>query len=219
MKNTIYKQKIHQNQPLKGEIPYMSDEELMGLIFPGLVKKSDREDHVLQALCQGLEDAAAGFKNPFLWNIPGLSQTNKRRFKAIREMLHRLAPQDKIRIRHPEEAFGVLKPRIPRHREAFFLMSLGGAQEVIRTRLVSLGTANRSLVHPREVLSPLLRDRAISFLIAHNHPSGNLEPSPEDHQVTQRLSQLGDQLGIPLLDHLILSRENFYSFRQNGQLE
>jgi DNA repair protein RadC len=219
MKNTIYKQQIHQNQPLKGEVPLMTDQELMTLIFPGIKKSKDQEDHIFLALYQGMEQAAAGLNRPFLWNVPSLSPTQKRRFKALRELIRRLGPGAKPRIRHPEEAFAVLKPRIPRHREAFFLMSLGGAQDVIRTRLISLGTANRSLVHPREVLSPLLQDRAISFLVAHNHPSGNLEPSPEDHQVTQRLSQLGEQLGIPLLDHLILSQDSFYSFRQNGGLD
>jgi DNA repair protein RadC len=219
MKNTVYRQEMHKNQPWKGEIPLMTDLDLMALIFPGLIKEEGKEDHLLEALCQGMENAASGVLTPFLWDIPGLSPANKRRYKAMRELIRRVSPQEKTKIRHPEDAFTVLKPRIPRHKEAFFLISLDGGQQVIRTRLISLGTANRSLVHPREVLSPLLLDRAISFLVAHNHPSGQLEPSPEDHQVTQRLSQLGEQLGIPLLDHLILGTDQFYSFRQNDQLE
>jgi DNA repair protein RadC len=77
---------------------------------------------------------------------------------------------------------------------------------------------NRAMVHPREVFAPAVEQRAASVVIAHNHPSGNLEPSEEDRDVTRRIADAGEILGIGLLDHLIFSRDSWFSFREAGHL-
>ena len=75
-----------------------------------------------------------------------------------------------------------------------------------------------TLVHPREVFAGALTDRAAAVVVAHNHPSGNTEPSPEDREVTARLRKAGQTLGIAMLDHVIFSQSGYYSFLEQGEL-
>jgi DNA repair protein RadC len=75
-----------------------------------------------------------------------------------------------------------------------------------------------TLVHPREVYADALTDRAAALVVAHNHPSGRTEPSPEDREVTSRLHAAGETLGVRLLDHVIFSLEGYYSFLEHGEM-
>ena len=90
-------------------------------------------------------------------------------------------------------------------REHFVALYLDGANQIASYSIVSIGTANASMVHPREVFQRAILAGAVSVIIAHNHPSGILTPSDEDHKVTQRLKDSGEILGIKLLDHLIIT--------------
>ena len=90
-------------------------------------------------------------------------------------------------------------------REHFVAVYLDGANQVASYSIVSIGTANASMVHPREVFQRAILAGAVSIIIAHNHPSGVLTPSDEDHKVTQRLKEAGEIVGIKLLDHLIIT--------------
>ena len=90
-------------------------------------------------------------------------------------------------------------------REHFVALYLDGANQVVSYSIISIGTANASMVHPREVFQRAILAGAVSIIIAHNHPSGILAPSEEDHKVTQRLKEAGEILGIKLLDHLIVT--------------
>ena len=89
-------------------------------------------------------------------------------------------------------------------RETFVLLLLDGKHRLRRREIVSVGTLTSSLVHPREVYRAAVRESAAAIVCAHNHPSGDPEPSPEDLEVTRRLAECGRLLGIPLLDHVIL---------------
>jgi DNA repair protein RadC len=81
-----------------------------------------------------------------------------------------------------------------------------------------MGLVNRTLVHPREIFSDPLNDRAAAVLIAHNHPSGNIEPSQEDMEITRRIKNAGIILGIELLDHIIFTDKAYYSFLEEGKI-
>jgi len=100
-------------------------------------------------------------------------------------------------------------------REHFIAFYLDGAHQVVSYSIVSIGTANASMVHPREVFQRAILAGAVSLIIAHNHPSGILTPSDEDHKVTQRLKVAADILGIKLLDHLIVSDVAHRSLRES----
>ena len=103
-------------------------------------------------------------------------------------------------------------------KEHFLVLTLNGAHQVIRLRIVSIGIMNRCIVHPREVFLPAIQDGSAAVILAHNHPSGQLEASEEDKQMTRRLVDAGQILGIPVLDHLILSKNGFFSFLEAGLL-
>ncbi len=103
-------------------------------------------------------------------------------------------------------------------REHFIAITLDGASRVIGTHTISIGTLNQSLVHPREVFYPAIKDKAAAIIIAHNHPSGQLFPSRADKQVTTRLKDAGKLIGINIVDHIILTPDGYYSFQDEGVL-
>ena len=121
-----------------------------------------------------------------------------------------------VTVRTPADAYRVLERYRTRHREHFFVLTLDGAHGITAVRIVGIGIVNRSLVHAREVFRRAIIDNSAAIVVAHNHPSGSLEPSQEDHEVTRRLVEAGKLLGIPVLDHLIISRTGFFSFLEQG---
>ena len=101
--------------------------------------------------------------------------------------------------------------------EHFVCLTLNGNHKLIGTHVVSQGLVNRALVHPREVFRPAIMDNAAAIIIAHNHPSGSLEPSADDKETTRRIKQAGDIIGIKVLDHIIVAPSvGYYSFVEAG---
>ncbi len=96
-------------------------------------------------------------------------------------------------------------------QEHFVLLTLDGARRLIKTHTISVGTLTSSLVHPREVFAPAIEDRANSIIIAHNHPSGSLSVGKKDREVTQRIKDAGELLGIKLDEHIIIAGDEFAS--------
>ena len=101
-------------------------------------------------------------------------------------------------------------------REQFLVCGLDAKHAIIGVNVVSMGSLTMSIVHPREVFKPLILMNAAAWICAHNHPSGDPTPSQEDRQLTTRLRQGADLLGISLLDHLILTDVRYYSFADQG---
>ncbi len=152
------------------------------------------------------------------WRNMGLSPSITLKAAAAWELSRRKLCLSSTRITSPEALFTQVVRWAERPQEVFLSATLNGAQELIRLRVITIGLVNRTLVHPREVFAPALSDRSAGILVAHNHPSGQLQPSKEDLDVTSRLKQAGELLGIPLLDHLIFSRQAFVSLKQLGHL-
>ncbi|MDR0997501.1 MAG: DNA repair protein RadC [Treponema sp.] len=123
------------------------------------------------------------------------------------------------RIRQPGDIHSVLQYHADRKQERFLCLSLNGAHEIIAIRIVSIGLVNRTIVHPREVFADPLMDRAAAVIVAHNHPSGNVEPSGEDDAITGRLKASADILGLNFLDHLIFTGAAWFSYRQSGRMD
>lgn len=112
-------------------------------------------------------------------------------------------------IDSPEKAVEQFADIRTKQQEYFVCLTLDGANRLIAKRIVSIGTLTSSLVHPREVYSDAITDRAASVIVAHNHPSGNSEPSQADRDVTERLREAGELLGISLLDHIIITKGSY----------
>ncbi|MDR0503545.1 MAG: DNA repair protein RadC [Treponema sp.] len=123
------------------------------------------------------------------------------------------------RIKQPSDIFTLVRHFADRKQERFISLSLNGAHEVLAVRIVTIGLVNKTIVHPREVFADIIQDRAAAFCVAHNHPSGQLECSPEDEEITSRLLSASKILGLHFVDHIIFSESSWWSFREKGKLE
>lgn len=119
-------------------------------------------------------------------------------------------------IKSPVDALPYLDTIRNEEREHFVCFSLDGAGHVIQSRIITIGLLNQSLVHPRETFRGAILDNAASIIIAHNHPSGSLEPSSNDIAITSQIVEAGKIIGIKVLDHIIVSKEGHLSMRERG---
>lgn len=118
-------------------------------------------------------------------------------------------------IESDEQALAQLHDIRNHKKEHFVALYLNARNELVHREDISVGTVNASIVHPRDVFAPALEHNATAVIVAHNHPSGSSEPSPEDHDVTSRLKEAGKLLGITLLLHIVVTKDSHATIRQN----
>lgn len=118
----------------------------------------------------------------------------------------------------PEEAEVLVSFLREKKKEHFVTLLLDTRRRLIRMEVTSIGTLGTTLVHPREVFQPAVVHSAAAVIVAHNHPSGDHDPSPEDIDITRRLKKAGDILGIEVLDHIIVGDPRITSMRSRGFL-
>lgn len=128
-------------------------------------------------------------------------------------LLAELSPKGDL-IDAPSKVWNFLRKFTVKRQEHFICLSLNNKNVVLSTTLVSVGTVSETIVHPREIFRKAIEDGASSIIISHNHPSGVLTPSREDIEVTKRLVECGKILGIRLVDHVIISKQSFFSMRE-----
>jgi DNA repair protein RadC len=152
----------------------------------------------------------------------GLGPASVRRVRAafaLARALGQARRPERPSLRTPRAVFELVEPHVRGlEQETFWSLLLDGKQRLRRLVPVSAGTLTASLVHPREVYRAAIREAAAALIVAHNHPSGDPEPSAEDLAVTERLRQAGEVLGIPLQDHVILGEGAFVSLRERLRL-
>nr|WP_255948023.1 JAB domain-containing protein [Brucepastera parasyntrophica]ULQ60403.1 DNA repair protein RadC [Brucepastera parasyntrophica] len=123
-----------------------------------------------------------------------------------------------VQISAPADVYAAVRRYAKSPQEQFIVLTLNGAHEIITVSIVTIGIINRTIIHPREVFIRAIRDSSAAVILAHNHPSGQLEPSPEDLAVTVRLMEAGELIGIPVLDHIIFGKKDFVSLREKGHV-
>ncbi|WP_428025586.1 RadC family protein [Arcobacter sp.] len=154
-----------------------------------------------------------------LLKIHGLGKAKASQIISAIELSRRyLQDTQNYKISNANDVFEEIKPYKNKRQEYFLTLYLDGANNLIETKIITIGTLNQSLVHPREVYSYAIEKRCASIIVAHNHPSGILKPSNEDIKVTLRLKETGKILGIELLDHVIFTNEGFVSLKEEGVL-
>ena len=121
-------------------------------------------------------------------------------------------------ITGPKTVYEALLDKTLIDHEEFYAISVDGQHHITKIHTVTTGLVNRTLVHPREIFRNAIIDNAVAIIVAHNHPSGSLDPSTEDKQITKSISDASKIIGIDLLDHVIISKEGFYSFLEHGDL-
>lgn len=150
--------------------------------------------------------------------MPGVGPARASVVVAAVELGRRLVKPRGPLVTTPEEAYRLLYDMAGFRKEHFRALYLDSRRRVLASETVSIGTLTASLVHPREVFHPAIERSAHSLVVAHNHPSGDPEPSAEDLALTRRLRQAGDILGIELTDHLIIGRDCYVSLKELGFL-
>lgn len=137
-------------------------------------------------------------------------------FQAISEKYAKEKVPKKISLSSPQAVVNYLKEKIGREKkEHFVILALDSRDNLIGINDISIGTLDSSLVHPREVFEPAVRHLAAHVIVAHNHPSGDPEPSEDDLTITKRLTEAGKIIGIDILDHIIITKTKFFSFKEN----
>lgn len=195
----------------------LSDEELATIIIGSGIKDS-RVQNIGADLLRLLDRKKNSVTLQDLISIRGLGAVKAGQIMAAFEFIRRKLAPARLRISFPADILPFVLQYADRKQEYFLCASLNGAHEVAAVRIVTIGLINKTVVHPREVFADPLIDRAAAVIAAHNHPSGNLEPSAEDREVTARLSAAGQTLGITLLDHVIFSQTGYYSFLEHGEI-
>ncbi len=148
-------------------------------------------------------------------SIRGIGKAKACQVAAVLELSRRfLLPKTRNSIRTPQDALPYLTELRQCSQEKVAVLTLDGHHQVLGNHVVTIGLANQSQIHPRETFYPAIRDRAVSIMVAHNHPSGHLSPSEADLAATRRLASASKVLGIPLLDHLIIAETGLLSLRE-----
>lgn len=151
--------------------------------------------------------------------IKGIGLAKAAQIKAAFEIGRRLFTGNQNyknkELTNPEKVYKLIKSKLKNyHKEHFYIIILNSRNHKIEE--VSVGTLNASIVHPREVFSEAIRNNAASVIFAHNHPSGDPEPSKDDLEITKKLADSGKILGIEVLDHIIATKDKFLSFKEQG---
>lgn len=153
-------------------------------------------------------------------DLIALARRGESDYQIIKEFLSFVKEQAGVKdtaILRPEHVMDLCTKERNATKEHSIVLFLNPKNEVIK-KIVSVGTVNTALVHPREVFRPAIVANATSIIFAHNHPSGNCEPSAEDRQTTRRLKEAGRIIGINVIDSIVITKDNYYSFKQEGLL-
>ena len=195
----------------------LSDQELVAILLGTGIRGKNVWD-LAEEVLQFLDSRDGPVEVADLNHIAGLGSAKSCLLVAALELSRRILCPGRQRVRFPADILPFVRHYADRKQELFLSISLNGAHEIIATRIVTVGLVNRTVVHPREVFADPMTDRAAAVVVAHNHPSGNVEPSEEDREVTRRLVAAGETLGMHLLDHVIFSHDRYYSFLESGEL-
>ena len=167
----------------------------------------------------------AGFGNATLEEfeqVKGVGEAKAITVMAAIELGRRvttLAPVERPIIRTPDDVAALLMPRFRYEtKESFIAILLSTKNHVLKTPVISVGSLNASIVHPRELFREAINASAAAVILAHNHPSGDPAPSPEDVSLTRKLVDAGKLLDIPVLDHIVLGDGKYISFKEKGIL-
>lgn len=140
-------------------------------------------------------------------------------FQLYRNLQSERAMKESRVFSNPRRIAEIYIPKLShKKKESFYVLLLDSAMKLIREVEVTRGLLNASLVHPREVFNPAIRDNARGIILMHNHPSGQKEASPEDRRITEKLVQSGELLDIPVYDHIIIAGDGYFSFKEHNLL-
>ncbi|MBI2151434.1 DNA repair protein RadC [Candidatus Woesearchaeota archaeon] len=196
----------------------LSAAELLALILKSGTKKENVLVLANRLLSKyGLEKLAQSSLRE-LEQEHGIGKAKACQLMAVFELWRRIPNYkvEKPKISCAREVAEIYLPKLKEVKEErFYALYLNTKNKIVAEEMVSLGTINSSIVHPREIFHGAVKHLANAVIVLHNHPSGEVQPSAEDLEVTEKLQEAGETLGIPLLDHLIIGKDAWWSWKES----
>ncbi|HPG00609.1 MAG TPA: DNA repair protein RadC [Kiritimatiellia bacterium] len=193
----------------------LSDEELVTAIL-GMGTAGVDVRTIARHVAGLIREHKTGLTLDHLLDVPGVGLAKAGQILSAFELARRHLLKDSAKITVAQDVLPLVADIVGKQQEYFVCISLNGANEVIEKRVVTIGLLDKSPVHPREVFADVIADRAAAVIFAHNHPSGDVQPSESDRRMHEQLTEAAGILGIHVLDHLIVSRKGHFSFQEAG---
>jgi DNA repair protein RadC len=199
----------------------LSPAELLAIILRTGTKNLNIVDTCNELIARYSLEKLANITLEELKKVKGIGDAKAMQIVAIFELNKRLHYSRNLnkKIQAARDVFEYMAGRVPDEtKEHLFVLHLNTKNQIIKTELVSVGTLNAALIHPREVFKSAIKESSHAIILVHNHPSGDVEPSNADKQVTDLLKQASTVIQIDLLDHIIIGKTGCFSFRESGRL-
>ena len=202
----------------------LSNEELIAILLKQGTKNKSAKELALELIKE--VDDITSFKDltiEKLTSIKGIGKATASTILASIELGKRIYKgnkiKNKIKLTNSKEIYEYMKYILDdKKQEYFYAIYVNTKNEVIERKLLFMGTINHSIAHPREIFKHAYLNSASGIICIHNHPSGDITPSKDDIVLTKALTETGYISGIPLLDHIIIGEDNYYSFYDNGKI-
>lgn len=202
---------------LRNGLEFPNDEELVMMIL-GTGTKEFPIRSMARAVNNAVDESFGNDLLESLRKIKGMGDGKILQIAAAVEYGRRKHDSTGNRISHPSDVVPFVANFSLKKKEYFLGITLNGNHEIIQIHVLSVGTVTSSVVYPREVFGVAMNENAAAIILCHNHPSGNLEPSEQDIETTDKLLKASEIIGIPILDHIIINSMNYYSFLEHGLL-
>ena len=212
-----YSQKIKpdvRERALAHGISFPFDEELVMLIL-GTGTRNMPVEVMASKIVEALDCCDREQIVEHLQKIKGVGEGKALAVAAAIELGRRRCNHLKAPIRTPRDIIPFVRNYAVSEKEHFLVVTLNGGHEIIQIHCVSVGTLNKTIIHPREIFSQAIKENAAAIIVCHNHPSGNCQPSRDDIETTKMLFNASLIIGIELIDHIIIDTESYYSFMEN----
>ena len=200
---------------------YLSNDELLALILRTGHQKENAIDMSHRLINEYGLDKLSDLALNELQEIKGIGFAKACQIIALFEFnkRHAISKRAGKAIKCAKDVYEYAQPLLSgKDKEHFMILHLDSKSRVIKDEIISIGILNASLVHPREVFKSAIKESANAIVLVHNHPSGDAEPSKVDEDVTSRLNETGKLLKIKVIDHVIIGKDNYYSFRESQKL-
>ena len=223
LKNIPYSEQPREKLINKG-VSFLSTSELIAILLRTGTKRNSALDIATSIVNQYDFDLSDLHHLTIeeLCQIDGIGESKACQLLAAIELGKRVKQPSVIRktkITSPSDVVNYFSAELSAlNVEKFIVVLLNTKNEIINWEIISIGSLNASIVHPREVFNRAIKRSASSILVIHNHPSGHVDPSREDISITERLSEVGKIVGIPLVDHIIIGKGRHYSFKEENLL-
>ena len=196
----------------------LTDEELVTAIL-GMGTAGVDVRTIARQVAGLIREHKTGLTLDHLQAVPGIGLAKAAQILSAFELARRHLLKETVKITVAQDVLPLVADIAGKQQEYFVCISLNGANEVIEKRVVTIGLLDKNSVHPREVFADVIADRAAAVIFAHNHPSGDLQPSEADRRIHDQLTAAGKILGIHVLDHVIVTRKGYFSFQEAGLIK